>query len=110
MKREEYVTTIVVYGKMVNVGMDDYGQQYFLEYVDDNGELVEFSCGSYNSDYTSVAKSMINHRQFLIEEWGEEEVLAMERERAERMKKYATEDYIKERQDAFLRVHGINCK
>ena len=31
MKQEEYVKTIVVYGKMVNVGMDDYGQQYFIE-------------------------------------------------------------------------------
>ena len=30
MKQEEYVKTIVVYGKMVNVGMDDCGQQYFI--------------------------------------------------------------------------------
>ena len=41
MKQEEYVKTIVVYDKMVNIGMDDYGQQYFLEYVDETGQLVE---------------------------------------------------------------------
>ena len=40
MKTSEYVKTIVVYGKMVNVGMDDAGQQYFIEYVNANGELV----------------------------------------------------------------------
>ena len=46
MKTSEYVKTIVVYGKMVNVGMDDAGQQYFIEYVNANGELVEMGCGS----------------------------------------------------------------
>lgn len=51
MKREEYITTINYNGHMINVGMDDPGQQYFLEFVDDSGELVEYGCGSYNDDY-----------------------------------------------------------
>ena len=84
MKQEEYIKTIVVYGKMINVGMDDYGQQYFIEFVNSKGEIEEVGCGAYNFDYESVAKSVINHRKFLIEEWGEEEVLEMEREKAKR--------------------------
>lgn len=84
MKQEEYIKTIVVYGKMVNVGMDDYGQQYFIEFVNSKGELEEFGCGSYNFDYEGVAKSIIDHRRFLVEEWGEEEVLEIERQKAER--------------------------
>ena len=89
MKPEEYVKTIVVYGKMVNVGMDDYGQCYFIEYLnEDTGELVEVGCGSYNSDYKSVAKAQIDNRRFLIEEWGEEWVTELEQLREARMRKY----------------------
>jgi hypothetical protein len=84
LKPEEYIKTIVVYGKMVNVGMDDYGQQYFIEYVNDNGELVEVGCGAYNTDYEDVAKCLIDRRRQMVEEWGEEEVLEMERQTAER--------------------------
>ena len=91
MKQEEYVKTIVVYGKMVNIGMDDYGQQYFIEYVDNNGDLVEVGCGAYNFDYEDTAKSIVDHRRHSIEIWGEEAVLEMERAREERMKKYEKE-------------------
>lgn len=88
MRQEEYIKTIVVYGKMVNIGIDDYGQQYFIEFVNDKGELKEIGCGTYNSDYDGVAKSMIDHRRFLVEQWGEEEVLEMERQKSERDAKY----------------------
>ena len=88
MKQNEYVKTIVVYGKMVNIGMDNYGQQYFIEYVDNNGDLVEVGCGAYNFDYEDTAKSIIDYRRRSIEIWGEEAVLEMERAREERMKKY----------------------
>lgn len=84
MKVEEYIKTIVVYGQMVNVGMDDYGQQYIIEYVDAAGELQIVGCGAYNFDYISEAKSLIDHRRYLIEFWGEEEFLCMEKERTER--------------------------
>ena len=92
MKTNEYVKTIIVYGKMVNIGMDDPGQQYFIEYVDNNGDLVEVGCGAYNFDYEDVAKSIIDHRRYSIEIWGEEFVRDMERAREERMKKYEKED------------------
>lgn len=51
MKREEYVETIVCKGRMVNVGIDDAGQQYFFEYLNHKGELQEVGCGAYNADY-----------------------------------------------------------
>ena len=91
MKPEEYIKTIVVYGKMVNVGMDDYGQQYFIEFVNEDGELVEVGCGAYNNDYEDVAKTMIDYRKHSVEIWGEEFVRDMERAREERMKKYEKE-------------------
>ena len=67
MKPKEYIETIVIYGKMVNIGFDDYGQQYILEYVNDYGEIVITECGAYNSNYTDVAKSTIDHEQYLKE-------------------------------------------
>ena len=88
MKQEEYVKTIVVYGKMVNVGMDDCGQQYFIEYVDDNGELVEVGCGAYNHDYEDVAKSVIDYERRSREIWGDEFWERMKKEKEERLKKY----------------------
>lgn len=54
MKKEEYIETVVLNGKMYNVGIDDYGQQYFIEYIDIHGKLVEFGCGAYNPYYLDV--------------------------------------------------------
>lgn len=88
MKQEEYVKTIVVYGKMVNIGMDDYGQQYFIEYVNDRGELVETGCGAYNHDYEDVAKSVIDYERRSREIWGDEFWEQMKKEKEERLKKY----------------------
>lgn len=88
MKPNEYIKTIVIYGKMINVGIDDYGQQYFLEYVDDNGELQEIGCGAYNSDIEDVAKTIVDRRRYMIEEYGEEEVLKMEEAKRKRMERY----------------------
>ena len=51
MKSEEYVETLVIGNNLVVLGLDDAGQTYFFEYLDDNGELKEECCGSYNSNY-----------------------------------------------------------
>ncbi len=88
MKRDEYVKTIVVYGKMVNIGMDDYGQQYFIEFVNENGELTEIGCGAYNFDVEDVAKSIIDYERHSREIWGDEEWKEMQKAKEERMKKY----------------------
>lgn len=53
MKKEEYITTFVVGSRCIPVGLDDAGQTYFFEYVDEVGNLVEECCGSYNTDYQS---------------------------------------------------------
>ena len=87
MKISEYVKTIVVYGKMVNVGMDDAGQQYFIEYVNANGELAEMGCGSYNFDYEDVAKYATDPDRYSREIWGDEELEKIQKEKEERMKK-----------------------
>lgn len=50
MKRDEYIKTIVFNGNMINLGLDDAGQTYFIEYAED-GELKEECVGSYVCDY-----------------------------------------------------------
>ena len=51
MKVHEYVKTIIYNGHMINIGIDDYEKEYFLEYVDDKGKLIEDYCGVCNADY-----------------------------------------------------------
>ena len=92
MKTNEYVKTIVVYGKMVNVGMDDAGQQYFIEYVNANGELVEMGCGPYDFNYEDVAKYATDPDRYSREIWGDEEWEKIQKEKEERMKKYKKEN------------------
>jgi hypothetical protein len=50
MKRDEYIKTIVFNGHMINLGCDDPGQTFFIEYIED-GELKEECIGSYICDY-----------------------------------------------------------
>lgn len=50
MKRDEYIKTVIFNDRMINVGLDDYGQTYFIEYAED-GELKEECVGSYIDDY-----------------------------------------------------------
>ena len=50
MKRDEYIKTIIYNGHMINVGLDDNGQTYFIEYVKD-GELKEECVGAYIIGY-----------------------------------------------------------
>ena len=66
MKKEEYVETKVINGHMVNIGLDDYGQCYFFEFVDPDGELREVSCGTYNFNYEEEIEYYMN---FCWEKW-----------------------------------------
>ena len=53
MKKEEYVATFIYNGnkeQMVHLGMDDYGQCYFVMFEFEN-EIKEMGCGTYNFDY-----------------------------------------------------------
>lgn len=51
MQRDEYIRTINYNGHMVNVGLDDAGQQFFLQYINEDGDLVETGCGAFNDCY-----------------------------------------------------------
>ena len=53
MTSEEYIKTIRVKDLDVDLGMDDYGQSYFIEWEDDEGRH-EIGVGSYNTDYLST--------------------------------------------------------
>ena len=50
MKQEEYIKTIIYNDRMINLGLDDYGQSYFIEYLED-GHLKTECVGSYIVDY-----------------------------------------------------------
>ena len=49
MKQEEYLKTIVFNGRMINIGLDDNGQCFFIEYLDEYDNLKEESCYGYTS-------------------------------------------------------------
>ena len=57
MKQEDYIETLVINGHIVPVGMDDYGQCYYFEYLDENGQLQEMGCGTYNFNYKREIES-----------------------------------------------------
>lgn len=57
MTREEYIKTVVYNGHMINIGMDDNGQQYFLQYVEGD-QLIEVGCGAYNENYQSYIEHL----------------------------------------------------
>ena len=56
MNRNEFVESLAIGGVLVNVGNDDSGQCYFLEWVESN-QLVCESCGTYNLDYRDYAET-----------------------------------------------------
>lgn len=51
MKPEEYVKTFNINGHEIKLGLDDYGQCYFIEWVDDLGNTRETGLGTYNFRY-----------------------------------------------------------
>ena len=52
MKKEEYIKTMNINGNSIDLGIDDYGQQYFIEWEDSEGKH-EMGLGSYNMNYMS---------------------------------------------------------
>lgn len=51
MKTSEFIKTITYGGQVINVGLDDYGQSYFLEWIDGDEKAHTIGCGTYNTDY-----------------------------------------------------------
>ena len=108
MKKEEYIETIVVNKKMVNVGMDDYGQCYFLEWVDDEGNLQETGCGTYNLNYYEVALSMFDYKGYYITVYGQDawdELMELHKKRG--LPSIDTDDYQLYNIDEFYKERGL---
>lgn len=80
MTSDEYVKTLVINGTTIKLGIDDYGQCYFAEWVGDDGELNSQSLGTYHSDYMGELYYLfepeyarIHKKLFMGEELSEEE-------------------------------------
>ena len=52
MKKEEYIKTMNINGNSIDLGIDNYGQQYFVEWEDSEGKH-EMGLGVYNMNYMS---------------------------------------------------------
>lgn len=67
MTDEEYIKTLTVNGQKIDLGLDDYGQQYFIEWEDEEGKH-ESGLGAYNLDYMSSILHMFDpdYRRILL--------------------------------------------
>ena len=60
MRDREYVASLKLNKQLVNIGLDDNGQCYFVEYVDPKtNEDKRVSLGTYNSDYEYAAQELL---------------------------------------------------
>lgn len=59
-----HVDTVELDGVKYEVYEDDYGQCYFFQY-EENGELHEEGCGTYNPDYKGYIKDFHEYHKFL---------------------------------------------
>ena len=81
MRKEEYIKTIYIDDKKVDIGMDDYGQCYFFEWEED-GEIKSQSCGSYNPDYMScILYELSEEYQKLTSKWFRNELTQNEKQK-----------------------------
>ena len=60
MTEEEYVETLNINGHIIKLGIDDYGQQYFIEWEDSDGKH-EMGLGAYNLNYMSDILHIFDH-------------------------------------------------
>ena len=61
MTENEYVKTLNICGTEVKLGLDDYGQCYFVEWEED-GKTRETGLGTYNSNYMEAIYYMFDPR------------------------------------------------
>lgn len=94
MLREEYVKTVYVCGKKVDIGMDDYGQCYFFEWEED-GELRCETCGTYNSDYMScVMYELCSEYRDLCKKWWKDSLTEEEKVKYMEYQKFIDDENI----------------
>lgn len=61
MTREDYIKTIITKnGIKVDVGLDDYGQCYYIEWIDPvTKKMNTVGCGTYNPNYSDAIKTLV---------------------------------------------------
>lgn len=87
-ENETYICSVICNKTMVNVFLDDYGQQYFYQYVDkETGKLVEVSCGSYQTEYLEQIEHDLNYDAWFSKQSKEYQEMIIEgRKRAAKCK------------------------
>lgn len=102
MKSSEYVTTVLVKNYVVNIGIDDYGQCYFIEWVEKNenheNELRQLSLGTYCTDYLESTYSIFDYKGTSISLYGKEE---WDKDTALIKKRFIDSGYADENPEAF---------
>lgn len=58
----EYIKTLNVGGYRINLSLDDYGQCYFIEWVDKDGKKKSTGLGAYNTHYMEDIYYMFDER------------------------------------------------
>lgn len=83
MTKEEYVKTFEICGTKVDLGLDDYGQCYFIEWTNESGEVNSIGLGTYNFNYLEEIYSIFDdeykrlwRKDFFGEKMTEEEEAA----------------------------------
>lgn len=51
MDTNQYIKTFTINGHEIKLGLDDYGQCYFIEWTDENGNKQDTGLGTYNFHY-----------------------------------------------------------
>lgn len=61
MTKNEFVKELEICGKKIKLGLDDYGQSYFIEW-EENGKTEEIGLGTYNFHYMESIYHMFDPR------------------------------------------------
>ena len=92
MTKQEYIETLYINGIKVDVGIDDYGQCYFFEYTDENGQFNSIGCGTYNEWYLEEIYYYLDPYSTEISLYGKDEFDAITANMLARYQKYIKED------------------
>lgn len=74
MIKEEYIGTIELNGTVVNVGIDDYGQQYFFEFINKDGEKETLGCGAFNINFLDDIIYIVDRKGFFEQKYDYDEL------------------------------------
>lgn len=74
MTKEEYIGTIELNGIKVDVGIDDYGQQYFFEFINKYGEKETLGCGAYNINFLDDIIFIVDRQGFFEQRYDYDEL------------------------------------